>query len=149
MKGEHKCFRGSMDADCPVCGEYMFTSTRPVRFMQCGHCIHSQCYEQYSRHHYTCPLCRKSLADMSLWFQRIDQVLQTHVMPEEFKNTMARIHCNDCEKDSEAPYHFVYHKCAFCGSFNTLLKSKFEKSETKYTEDSSGKQNGQDGPQTN
>ena len=29
------------------------------------------------------------------------------------------------QKKSEAPFHFAYHKCADCGSFNTTLVSVF------------------------
>jgi len=126
-QSDHKCFNGSMDADCPVCNEYMFTSTQPVRFMRCGHCIHSSCYVQYAQYHYTCPVCRKSLSSMEAMFSQIENVLNMQQMPPEFKNTMTNILCNDCEEHSVARYHFVYHKCAKCGSYNTQVLSKFEK----------------------
>ena len=29
--------------------------------------------------------------------------------------------CRDCERRSEAPFHFVYHKCQNCGSYNTAV----------------------------
>ncbi|GAB5362857.1 hypothetical protein AAMO2058_000834700 [Amorphochlora amoebiformis] len=131
IQAEHKCFRNSISADCPVCGDYMFTSTKLVRFMQCGHCIHSSCYKEYARHHYTCPICRKSLANMSSLFSHIERMLQTQEMPPEFKDVTAEIYCNDCEKKSTAPYHFVYHKCNPCGSFNTQLLRKVGPQEKK------------------
>lgn len=34
---------------------------------------------------------------------------------------MQAVMCNDCGKHSEAPFHFVYHKCAHCASYNTRL----------------------------
>ncbi len=29
--------------------------------------------------------------------------------------------CNDCGKHGEAPFHFVYHKCGHCASYNTRV----------------------------
>lgn len=29
--------------------------------------------------------------------------------------------CNDCEKRGEATFHWLYHKCSYCGSYNTRL----------------------------
>lgn len=29
--------------------------------------------------------------------------------------------CNDCEKKGTAPFHWLYHKCSSCGSYNTRL----------------------------
>lgn len=29
--------------------------------------------------------------------------------------------CNDCGRQGEAPFHFVYHKCSSCRSYNTRL----------------------------
>lgn len=34
---------------------------------------------------------------------------------------MQVILCNDCEQKGEAPFHFVYHKCSHCNSYNTRL----------------------------
>mmetsp|Transcript_34838 Transcript_34838/g.58975 ORF Transcript_34838/g.58975 Transcript_34838/m.58975 type:complete len:403 (-) Transcript_34838:198-1406(-) len=124
IQAEHKCFSGSMDSNCPACGEYMFTSTKPVMFMPCGHCIHTKCYRKYIRHNYTCPICRKSLLNMTAMFDRIQSVLNEHTMPPEFRDIVAKILCNDCEQYSTAPFHFMYHKCGNCGSFNTQVLSK-------------------------
>lgn len=37
LKGRHKCIERNLESDCPVCGDYMFTSTTTVIFMPCGH----------------------------------------------------------------------------------------------------------------
>lgn len=29
--------------------------------------------------------------------------------------------CNDCERKGTAPFHWLYHKCATCGSYNTKV----------------------------
>ena len=33
LKGRHKCIERNLESDCPICGEYMFTSTTTVIFM--------------------------------------------------------------------------------------------------------------------
>ena len=34
---------------------------------------------------------------------------------------MQAVMCNDCGKRGEAPFHFVYHKCVHCASYNTRV----------------------------
>lgn len=33
LKDNHKCIERNLESDCPICGEYMFTSTTTVIFM--------------------------------------------------------------------------------------------------------------------
>lgn len=33
LEGNHKCIERNLESDCPICGEYMFTSTTMVIFM--------------------------------------------------------------------------------------------------------------------
>lgn len=42
-KDNHCCMKMSLECDCPICGEYLFTSTRPVVYMRCGHTMHMNC----------------------------------------------------------------------------------------------------------
>ena len=35
--------------------------------------------------------------------------------------TTQRVACNDCGEESVAPFHFVYHACAACRSYNTRV----------------------------
>ncbi|KAH9249108.1 hypothetical protein BASA81_013181 [Batrachochytrium salamandrivorans] len=121
LKGRHKCIERNLESDCPICGEYMFTSTSTVIFMPCGHCMHHKCHQQYTQTSYQCPTCLKSLADMTDYFRRVDESVALHQMPEEYNSTFSFIYCNDCEKKSYANYHFLYHKCGHCTGYNTKL----------------------------
>ena len=38
--------------------------------------MHSHCFAQYTRYNYTCPVCAKSLGDMSVYFQMIDNLVE-------------------------------------------------------------------------
>lgn len=64
---------------------------------------------------------------MSAYFLRLDEMMKTQKMPDEFLNVRAQILCNDCEQKSVTAFHFVYHKCqvALCGSYNTKLLRTF------------------------
>ena len=44
--------------------------------LPCGHFMHSHCFAQYTRYNYTCPLCAKSLGDMSVYFRMIDTLVE-------------------------------------------------------------------------
>lgn len=37
--------------------------------------MHSHCFAQYTRYNYTCPVCTKSLGDMSVYFKMIDTLV--------------------------------------------------------------------------
>lgn len=65
--GEHKCVERALDSDCPVCMEHLFTSAVPLCVgPNCGHAMHPDCLKSYlSSGKYSCPVCFKSLVDLS------------------------------------------------------------------------------------
>lgn len=123
----HKCVENSLESNCPICHDYMFTSTTPVMFLPCGHCMHVSCYEEYTLTNYVCPICSKSLGDMKQYFKRIDELMEHESMPHEYENHRSLVFCSDCERNSTTKFHFVYHKCQYpdCGSYNTKIKQQF------------------------
>ncbi|KAF9901906.1 hypothetical protein EC991_005554 [Linnemannia zychae] len=127
LQDNHKCIERNLECDCPICGEYMFTSTSTVIFMPCGHCIHSKCHEDYIKTSYQCPTCWKSLGDMSAYYSKIDSLLAEQTMPPDYANIFSIVLCNDCEVKSEAPYHFLYHRCDKCHGYNTKVLETFKR----------------------
>ena len=115
----HKCIEKSTKCDCPICGDYMFTSNRPVAFMKCGHGIHEICFNEWCKTSYKCPICSKSIANMESQFRRLDRHIEDQPMPEEYRNNRAYIFCNDCNSRSIAAYHWLGLKCSICESYNT------------------------------
>jgi hypothetical protein len=109
-----------MDRDCPICGEYMFTSHKKVVSMKCGHMIHDTCHTEYIKTSYRCPICSKSVENMESQFRRLDNHLEEQPMPPEYKNTRAIILCNDCEAKTSTKYHWGGLKCEVCLSYNTV-----------------------------
>jgi len=122
---KHKCIERSLECDCVICGEYLFTSTSPVMFMPCGHSIHFLCHREHMRTSYQCPVCWKSLGDMKQYFKQIDVLLEGQKMPQEYALVRSHVLCNDCEQKSVARFHFVYHKCKPCESYNTKVIKTF------------------------
>ncbi|OQD84554.1 hypothetical protein PENANT_c012G02666 [Penicillium antarcticum] len=47
IENTHRCIERSTQCDCPICGDYMFTSPETVVVMRCGHSIHHKC-ESYN-----------------------------------------------------------------------------------------------------
>ncbi len=120
----HVCIERSLESNCPICHEYMFTSIAPVMFMKCGHAMHSACFNSYVLTDYTCPVCKKSCFDMSSHFDQVDEYVKSIRMPAEYQDVEAEILCNDCLVRTEAPFAFIYHKCGDCGSYNTKVSVK-------------------------
>ena len=122
--GKHECAERGMDTECPVCKEFLAESETPVKELPCGHLMHATCFATYTRHYYTCPLCRKSLGDFSVYFRMLDAILADESddgAPDAVRDKTQRVACNDCGKESDAKFHFVYHACAHCRSYNTRV----------------------------
>jgi zinc finger-like protein len=136
VMGPHECLgkRSSMESECPVCKDFMFDSETPVKTLPCGHLMHTSCFETYTRHYYTCPLCRKSLGDFTVYFRMLDAILaderQKKKAEEEDKEDkeetkeqkQQKVKCNDCAEVTMAEFHFVYHACGKCRSYNTVVE---------------------------
>ncbi|KAI1495568.1 hypothetical protein F5X99DRAFT_122735 [Biscogniauxia marginata] len=119
MELDHKCIERATDCDCPICGDYMFTSPKAVCFMKCGHSIHRHCFQEHMKSSYKCPICNKSLTNMESQFRNLDLAIQSQPMPPEFRDTRAVVLCNDCSAKSSTMYHWLGLKCSVCLSYNT------------------------------
>ncbi|KAI0101876.1 hypothetical protein GGR51DRAFT_528817 [Nemania sp. FL0031] len=118
-QSDHKCIERAIDCDCPICGDYMFTSPKPVRFMKCGHSIHRDCLKEHQKTSYKCPICSKSLNNMESQFRNLEISIQAQPMPPEFRDTRAIVLCHDCSAKSSTMYHWLGLKCGVCQSYNT------------------------------
>ena len=60
---------------------------------------------------------------MTIFWRMLDAKLAVEKpqMPEEDRTRTSSILCNDCGEKSVAPFHYVYHKCQPCGSYNTKV----------------------------
>lgn len=101
---DHKCREKGLETNCPICCDFLFTSSETVRALPCGHFMHSACFQvcsslfcwvllihllserilccsleikielkaislfpqAYACTHYICPICSKSMGDMSV-----------------------------------------------------------------------------------
>ncbi|KAL6010845.1 hypothetical protein ACLOJK_001287 [Asimina triloba] len=86
MLVEHNCLEKGLETDCPICCDFLFTSSEAVRALPCGHLMHSACFQVYTCSHYTCPICSKSMGDMSVYFGMLDTLLATEELPEEYED---------------------------------------------------------------
>ena len=96
--------------------------------------MHSHCFEKWARGSYACPVCRRSVGDMRAYWKMLDALLERDrnnasaaasasalALPPSLASKKQPILCNDCGSKGEASFHFVYHKCGGCGSYNTTL----------------------------
>ena len=120
IRDTHRCIERSTDCDCPICGEYMFTSPQTVVFMKCGHSIHSRCYGKHIQSSYKCPICSRSMFNMEGQFLRLRQHIESQPMPPEFQDTKAWVYCNDCSAKTLVKYHWLGLSCAVSVHQNSL-----------------------------
>ena len=114
----HKCSHNLVGTNCPICMEDLHTSTKDNILMNCGHYMHSDCFTEWLNTNYKCPLCLRTVVDVKKLEKLMDREVELTIMPEEYKNKIVNILCNDCNKKSKVTYHIVGHKCS-CGSYNT------------------------------
>ncbi|KAJ0977865.1 hypothetical protein J5N97_013339 [Dioscorea zingiberensis] len=120
LKKSHPCVEGALHHDCPVCFEYLFESTNDVSVLPCGHTIHVNCLKEMQQHlQYACPICCKSVCDMSKVWEKLDIEIAATPMPESYHNLKVHILCNDCGVNSDVQFHIVAQKCLNCNSYNT------------------------------
>ncbi|WVZ13085.1 hypothetical protein V8G54_017615 [Vigna mungo] len=120
LRDNHLCVENSMRHHCPICYEYLFDSLKDTVVMKCGHTMHQECYhEMVNRDRYCCPICSKSVVDMSRTWRRIDEEIEASIMPEDYRYRKVWILCNDCNDTTEVNFHILGHKCGHCNSYNT------------------------------
>ena len=122
---DHICKLNAKEQNCPVCLKSNWSTVNmPVVILKCGHSVHSKCFQDsLATGNYSCSICKKSMIDMTHHWQSIDNMLTNHNMPDEYSSWTSDIFCNDCNNKSTAKYHFVYHKCGNCGSYNPVIEN--------------------------
>ena len=122
----HKC-NGKFDSICPICNEYLKDSRIAPTTLPCKHTIHHKCYEQNLLNgNYQCPICKKSTTNMTSYWEQLENYVSQCSMPEEYKDVKAEVYCNDCEEKTITKFHFAYHKCQNCSSWNTSISRTFK-----------------------
>ena len=83
----HSCslsvsYRGST---CAICLEKLYGSQKPYFALQCKHFVHSHCVSDYTENgKYNCPMCKKSLTDMSVQWNYLCMQIQKNPVPSDF-----------------------------------------------------------------
>lgn len=122
----HRC-NGKFDDVCPICHENLKDSTTAATTLPCGHKMHHKCFQNNLMNgNYQCPLCKKSTTDMTSYWEQISQYVENSEMPPEYRDVKAEVYCNDCEEKTITKFHFAYHKCQKCPSWNTSVINTFK-----------------------
>jgi hypothetical protein len=132
LRNTHKCFESTVK-ECCICKDRMDNTLfcdpteEEVLNMRCGHMFHRGCVASYMQRDYRCPMCRKSLVDLTAHTRNIDQqlsALETHEIdyPESLRNKQMQVLCNECEIQFTTSFSpFQIYKCCNCGCYNTQL----------------------------
>lgn len=48
----HICREKWMEDNCPICHEFIFTSSSPVKALPCGHLMHSACFQVFGSYNF-------------------------------------------------------------------------------------------------
>ncbi|CAN1283891.1 E3 ubiquitin-protein ligase MIEL1, partial [Linum perenne] len=120
LRNNHSCVENSMHHHCPICYEYLFDSMKDTIVMKCGHTMHCDChYEMIKRDRFCCPICSKSVIDMSKTWKSLDEEVNLALTYEFRQCSSVWILCNDCNDTTEVYFHIIGQKCSHCKSYNT------------------------------
>lgn len=120
MQDKHVC-TSIKDELCPVCSEEIHKTVRKIIKNKCNHWIHIDCMtEMLKSNNYRCPLCSKSMIDLTEHNNYLDFQISMHPMPEEC-NKIVDILCHECNMKSNVNFHFYGNKCTNCGTYNTRM----------------------------
>ncbi|OAY82066.1 E3 ubiquitin-protein ligase MIEL1 [Ananas comosus] len=122
LRDNHPCIENSMRHHCPICYEYLFDSLKETTVLRCGHTMHAEClYEMIKHEKFSCPICSKSVVDMSRMWRTLDEEIEATIMPEDYRYNKVWILCNDCNDTTEVFFHIIGQKCSHCQSYNTRV----------------------------
>lgn len=73
-ENDHKCVENCAKGQCPVCRHELFESVRAVKYLGCGHLMHTDCYNVYTQNSLKCPVCAKEFKVLSEAVRRVRAV---------------------------------------------------------------------------
>ena len=82
-----QCVEKASRSNCPVCQEDLHTSREPCQIPRlCGHLIHKSCFENLVANGlFYCPLCSKSLLDLSPLWMMMKKQIQKYPLEGKYK----------------------------------------------------------------
>mmetsp|Transcript_5164 Transcript_5164/g.6096 ORF Transcript_5164/g.6096 Transcript_5164/m.6096 type:complete len:86 (+) Transcript_5164:501-758(+) len=82
--------------------------------LNCGHLIHSECFDSYFKTKIYCPVCKKFPFDEEVkqeFANSIQREMDNTVMSDELASIQVSIICNDCLVKSTTNFNIVALKC--------------------------------------
>ena len=82
-KDTHVCLPIKIkDEVCNICLESLYTSQQPFTILRCNHAAHQHCMNHMIRQsQFRCPVCKKSVCDMSLYWNIYRQEIASQPLP--------------------------------------------------------------------
>jgi RING finger/CHY zinc finger protein 1 len=112
---DHRCIDDICEKICNICLD-AYTDTKYIVIARCGHPYHRECYKKIIENTYKCPICSKTIKDMTKEFNKLDVDI---IRSGDKNSARVNIKCNDCENESYTSYNMIGLKCNNCLSYNT------------------------------
>lgn len=114
----HTCLQSTFEGNCAICNESLFDVIQYGSLLKCGHAIHQNCMQQYITSNYRCPLCKKSMVDMTQAWTELSERYKDALLIRDHNKNVER-YCNDCcELFSDAFSPFMLYRCPRCLGYN-------------------------------
>lgn len=108
----------NLHEECSICFSKFSNKLDVVKQLSCGHFLHNTCYDDLIKTSYKCPVCCKTILNMTEEFNSLKNEIEKTELSELYREYI-NIYCNDCNSKSNTYFHYKGNLCKLCGSFNT------------------------------
>lgn len=120
---KHKCNIIEGVDKCQICLDKIFSANEKTILLRCSHLIHESCLNNLKLYNINeivkCTICNMSVQNSKKYEDEYDKrVLECPVNEPRCKWKTEYL-CFDCHDKNTTKYHYNYHKCLECNSYNT------------------------------
>jgi len=120
---KHKCNIINGLNKCQICLDNIFTEREKTVMLRCSHLIHRSCLDQLKLFNkdniIKCTICSMSIYDSKKYEEEYENKIKEMPVNCARKEWKTEYLCFDCHDKNTTNYHYYYHKCLNCNSYNT------------------------------
>lgn len=120
---KHKCNIIKGLDKCQICLDNIFIEREKTILLRCSHLIHRSCLDQLKLFNadkiVKCTICSMSIYDSKKYEEKYDDKVKELPVNTIRQNWKTEYLCFDCHDKDTTKYHYYFHKCLKCNSYNT------------------------------
>ena len=120
---KHKCSIVTGLDKCQICFDKIFLEEDKTCILKCSHLIHKSCLNKLKNFNkdkiLRCTICNVSVHNSKKYEKKYDEKINELPVNLSRQDWKTEYLCFDCHDKDITKYHYYYHKCLKCNSYNT------------------------------